>query len=242
VFALNNAHVGGDCPFGAAVTLQGAPLPVGYTYKVEVTPEGSSVPTPVLTELTLTKSDGTTYKLNADPTTQRFAYQNFADNVNGLLAHWDSAGDARWIVKLSTYDPGGTLTGSDSQLIQLDNTGPSATIDITTGTGNCGKFPTGAVIGGSFVARDLHLLSYSIGVKPPGLNDPGEAITVPSSGTVNTAVSGDAWSLDTAGMVNCGYVVELVVTDRTIVASQSQGWQNSASVGFCLEAAPEVNG
>jgi hypothetical protein len=64
---------------------------------------------------------------------------------------------------------------------------------------------------------------------------------MPSSGTVNTAITGDTWSLDTAGMVDCGYVVELVVRDRTIVASQSQGWRNSDSAGFCLEAPPDGN-
>jgi len=44
VFALNNSAVGADCPFGAAVTLQGAPLPAGFTYKVEVQPELGGVP------------------------------------------------------------------------------------------------------------------------------------------------------------------------------------------------------
>jgi hypothetical protein len=36
-------------------------------------------------------------------------------------------------------------------------------------------------------------------------------------------------------------VVELVVRDRTIVASQSQGWYAVDSVGFCLEAASDGN-
>ena len=75
-----------------------------------------------------------------------------------------------------------------------------------------------------------------IGIKPPGVNDPGEAITTPSSGTANTAIAGDAWSLDTTGMTSCGYIAEVVVSDRTIVARQSQGWHASWSVGFCLEA------
>lgn len=238
VFALNNAAVGPDCPFGAAVTLQGAPLPAGYSYKVEVQPEGGGVPAPVLTELTLTRADGTTWKHNANPVTQRFAYVPFTDNVNALLAHWDSSGNARWIVTLSTYDAGGVKTGEDSQLIQLDNQAPSADIDITSGTGNCGKFPSGSTITGTFVARDDHLLEWSIGIKPPGINDPGEGITTPSSGTVNTAVAGDPWSLDTTGMKGCGYIAEVVVRDRTIVASQSQGWYASASVGFCLEEDP----
>ncbi|HSW08933.1 hypothetical protein, partial [Aquabacterium sp.] len=235
VFALNNAAVGGDCPFGAAVTLQGAPLPAGYSYKVEVQPEGGGIPAPVLTELTLTRADGTTHQHNANPVTQRFAYLPFEQNVISLLGHWDSSGDARWIVTLSAYDPGGSLISTDSQLIQLDNTAPQADIDITTGTGNCGKFASGTAIGGTFVARDAHLLSWSIGIKPPGINDPGEAITTPSAGSVNTALTGDAWSLDTTGMKGCGYVAEVVVRDRTIVASQGQGWHASASVGFCLE-------
>ena len=237
VFATNNAAVGGDCPFGAAVTLQGAPLTAGYTYKVEVQPEGSAVRTPVLTELTLTRGDGSTYKHNANTVTQRFDYVPFGNNVNGLLAHWNSSGNDRWIVTLSAYDPGGTKVSEDSQLIQLDNTGPTVDIDITSGTGNCGKFPNGSTITGTFVARDLHMLDWTIRVMPPGINDPGEAVTSPSDGTVNTSVSGDAWTLDTTGMVACGYVVEVVARDRTIVGSQSQGWHSPWSVGFCLEKA-----
>jgi hypothetical protein len=240
VFALNNTAVGADCPFGAAVTLQGAPLPLGYSYKVEVRPEVGGVSAPVLTELTLTRDDGTTYKHNANPVTQRFSYQAFENNVNGLLAHWDSSGDERWIVTLSAYDPGGALISVDSQLIQLDNTAPTADIDITSGSGNCGKFPSGSILSGTFVARDDHLLSWSIGIKPTGINDPGEGITTPSAGFLNTAVAGDVWTLDTTGMKGCGYVAEIVVRDRTIVASQSQGWYGVADVGFCLEEVPVI--
>ncbi len=240
VFALNNVAVGPDCPFGAAVTVQGAPLPAGYSYKLEVQPESGGVPAPVLTELTLTRADGSTWKHNAHPVTQRFAYVDFSDNVNALLAHWDSSGNARWTVTLSTYDIGGVKIGEDSQLIQLDNTAPDADIDITTGSGNCGKFMSGTTIMGTFVASDLHLLAWSIGIKPPGLNDPGEGITSPHSGSVNTAITGDVWSLDTSGMKGCGYIAEVVVRDRTIVASQAQGWIGSASVGFCLEEPVEV--
>jgi hypothetical protein len=151
------------------------------------------------------------------------------------MGHWDSTGDARWIVTLTAYDPGGTAISVDSQLIQLDNTLPEADIAITSGTGNCGKFASGSTITGTFVARDLHLLGWSIGIKPPGINDPGEGITAPPSGSSNTTVGGDTWSLDTTGMKGCGYIAEVVVTDRTIVASQSKGWQRAWSVGFCLE-------
>jgi len=98
--------------------------------------------------LTLTRADGTTWKHNANPLTQRFNYVSFNDNVNGLMAHWNSSGNERWIVTLSTYDAGGTKTGEDSQLIQLDNKHPTPN-RITSGTGNCGKFPAGDTITGT---------------------------------------------------------------------------------------------
>lgn len=242
VFALNNIAVGADAPFGGLVTVQGAPLPAGYSYKVEVTKEGSGVPVPVLTELTLTRSDGTTHQHDPDPLTQRFAYLPFTDNVNALLAIWSSGGEDRWSVKLSAFDAGGVLISTDSQLIQLDNTRPEVQIAITSGTGNCGKFASGSLISGSFSATDLRIASWSIGVKPPGINDPGEALvslTPPplfttASGSSNEA--GTAWFLDTTGMMACGYIVEINAVDHTIVHSQSQGWwAQPASAGFCIE-------
>jgi hypothetical protein len=59
---------------------------------------------------------------------------------------------------------------------------------------------------------------------------------VPSAGTINTAVApGDPWSLDTSGMLPCGYVIRVVAVDRAIVNSQSIGHHSSDSAGFCLE-------
>jgi len=48
------------------------------------------------------------------------------------------------------------------------------------------------------------------------------------------------WTLDTAGMAPCGYVVHLWTEDRTIVNGGYIGWGNSADVGFCLEAPPSA--
>ena len=173
VFATNNLPpdaLGRTCPFGARVSAQGAPIN-GYDYVVEVSPDGF-VWTPVLTDLVVTVQFGTVSVHKANPITKRFSYLDFTSNVNGLLAKWDSAGDALWYVRLSVFDGGGTLQGSDTHLIQLDNTGPDASITITTGTGNCGKFPVGTALAGTFVARDLYLGSYSLGVAP-AVNPPG---------------------------------------------------------------------
>ena len=44
---------GRPCPFGGRVSVQGAPL-IGHSYKVEVIPEGSVVPVPVVHDLVVT--------------------------------------------------------------------------------------------------------------------------------------------------------------------------------------------
>jgi hypothetical protein len=231
---LNTAD-GRPCPFAGRVTVQGAPL-LNCTYKVEVTPAGGGAPTAVVTNLTVTRQDGTTFVHSADLLTLRFTYLPFTENINSLLAEWDSTGDALWQVKLSTYDGAGNFIGQDTQLIQLDNTGPEAKITITTGPGDCGKFPVGTQLSGKFVARDTYLSSYSLGVAP-AVNPPGVGVPSPSSGLVNTAVApGDTWSLDTTGMRACGYVISVVATDRAIVNSQSVGHAASDSAGFCLDA------
>jgi hypothetical protein len=241
VFATNNLppdSLGRPCPFAARVTVQGAPL-LGHRYKVEVTPAGGGAPTPVVTNLVLTRFDGTTHIHQADPLTHRFDYLPFTENVNSVLAQWNSTGDAQWEVKLSTYDAANNLVGTDTHLIQLDNTGPQASISITTGTGDCGKFDIGTLLSGNFVARDDYLASYSLGVEP-AVNPAGVGVPSPSSGLVNTApVPGDVWTLDTTGMQPCGYIIRVVASDRAIVNSQAVGHHASDSAGFCLEEPEE---
>ena len=193
VFATNNLppdSLGRPCPFAGRVTVQGAPL-LGHSYLVEVTPVDSlgnpiGAPAPVVTNLVLTRFDGTTHVHTANPVTHRFTYLDFTQNVNSVLAQWDSAGDDKWQVKLSTFDGGGTLVGTDTHLVQLDNTAPDVAITITTGLGDCGKFDVGLVLSGTFVARDDYLGSYSLGVEP-AVNPAGVGVPVPSSGLANTA-------------------------------------------------------
>jgi hypothetical protein len=120
-------------------------------------------------------------------------------------------------------------------LIQLDNTAPEVSIEITSGAGNCGKFAPGAVLSGTFVARDDYLSHYALGVEP-AINPPGVGVPVPSGGSVNTAIApGDPWTLDTTGMMPCGYIIRVVAVDRAILNSQSVGHHSPDSAGFCLD-------
>ncbi len=237
VFATNNLapdSLGRACSFGGRVSVQGAPI-AGYSYKVEVTPASGGAPVPVVTDLVLTRNDGTPLDHTADVVTGRFDYMPVESNVNGLLAQWDSTGDSKWEVKLSTYDAGGNLAGVDTHLIQLDNTWPDVSIEITSGTGDCGKFHIGETISGNFVARDDNLASYSLRVEP-AVNPAGTSIPVPNSGLVNTAVApGDSWELNTHGMRACGYIIRVTGKDLAIINSQSLGHYKSDSSGFCLE-------
>jgi hypothetical protein len=237
VFATNNLPpdtLGRPCPFAGRVSAQGAPIN-GFEYKLEVS-QDSILWNEVTTDLVVTDQFGFTSFNKANPITKRFKYLDFTQNVNGLLAEWDSSGDALWYVRLSVYDGGGTLQGTDTHLIQLDNTPPDASITITTGPGDCGKFPVGTALGGTFVARDLYLGSYSLGVAP-AVNPAGVGVPIPSAGNINTAPApGDAWSLDTTGMEPCGYIIEVVAVDRAIVDSQSVGHYVTHSAGFCLDA------
>ena len=231
-FATNNMApdvLGRPCPFAGRVTVQGAPV-VGHSYAVEVTSEFGEGPVPVVNKLILTRADGTTYEHTANAL-HRFSYVAFENNINGVLAQWDTAGDARWNVKLSVYNSAGILVGTDTHAIQLDNTGPNADISITVGSGDCGKFTPGTPLSGNFSVSDTYLGSYSIGIEPVIPGNPSTAIPSPNAGFNNTSA---AWNLNTTGMLSCGYIIRVVAVDRAIVNSQGVGHYASDSAGFCL--------
>jgi hypothetical protein len=86
------------------------------------------------------------------------------------------------------------------------------------------------------VARDIHFGAFSLDTTPASLIPPPNEPATATPSTSQTAVApGDAWTLNTAGMVPCGYVVQLWVYDNAIVGS-IPGSHNSAyaDVGFCL--------
>jgi hypothetical protein len=151
-------------------------------------------------------------------------------------AWWDTAGDDLWEVRLEVYDASGaTLLDTATHRIQLDNTGPSAEVEITSGSGNCGKFSPGTSISGTFTARDAHFDSYALNILPD-INPSGTGEPTPPGGTAQTAPSGDSWSLNTTGMKPCGYVVEVRARDRAILNSSHGGHHTRDTEGFCIEA------
>jgi hypothetical protein len=241
IFALNGLPpdaLGRPCPFGGRVVVQG-PQYVGFKYRIQVREVGTLAWSTVTTPLKVTDLIGNVNDQLPDGA-GLFTYLPFTQNIANVLAWWDSPDDDLWEIRLQIFTLGNVLLpGVDTHRVQLDNKGPDAHIQIDTGAGDCGKFPVGTDLSGRFVARDTWFGSFSLSVLP-AINDPGEGVPSPSSGTVQTAVApGDPWTLDTDGMQACGYVIRVDVVDRAIVNSSGPGsvHHNADAAGFCLEEA-----
>jgi hypothetical protein len=235
-FAGNNLladSLGRQCPFGGRVEVQGPEFP-GFKYRIQVRPTAGGIWKNVTTSLWLTRWDGTSY-LSSPDINGFFDYQQYINNIENLLGEWDTTGDDQWFIKLEIADAfGNPIFGAipDIHTLQLDNTAPVAAVHIDSG-GDCGKYAVGAVLKGHFVATDLNFGSFNLYTEPfpgPITRDNGNPSSVPTVGA-----PGDAWTLNTAGMKACGYVVRVDVYDRSIVNS-SWGAHNGtpASTGFCL--------
>ena len=135
---------------------------------------------------------------------------------------------------------------------QLDNSAPvgppafplTMDIHITSGAGDCNDFDQGSDIIGNFIADDLHFGGWSLSTLPNTVSTPSNQPTVVGLAPTDPASSPGGWtwtlhpSPPPAGLVTmkpCGYVVQLQVSDRTIVHSVPYAHNsNHIEVGFCL--------
>ena len=223
-----------QCPFGGQIVIQGAPS-VGSKYRVWVRKVGSPGQTLLSDPILTTDWIGNSVWRNPDAS-GFFTYLDSSQNIDNVLAYWYSSGDEPWYVWLEIADLTDTVFGATPlYLIQLDNTAPTAEIHIDSG-GDCKQFGLGVTIDGHFVARDVHFGAFSLQTLPSTLIPPPNEPVTATPYTSQTAVSpGDVWTLNTTGMIPCGYVVQLWVYDNTMVGS-SPGSHNANhyEVGFCL--------
>lgn len=225
------------CPFGLRVNLKGPTFP-GYQYRVQVKRVSdppaawATVTTPMIFE----RANTTTYTKFPDTIDGYFNYVPFSENVNNLLALWDTnaLADDLWMIKLDIKG----VTGELTHVILLDNTAPMVDIHID-GLGDCKDFEEESTITGMFVARDTNFGSFLLSTLPNTATTPSNS-PIPTTSATQTAVSpGDSWSLNTKApilMKPCGYVVQVEAWDRSILNSASQGNYNRTSVGLCLRA------
>ena len=182
--------------------------------------------------------------------------------VLDVLGRWQTtpAMEGLWDIRLIAKDPNThtLIPGIQTVTVRIDNTAPTAQVAITSATfkgnpipaGDCGKFPVGTILTGTYSSHDpgtlspaadfQHFGSLSLSVIPTGPSH--GAATVPSSRSfpvVPTTGEDGTWTLDTAGMDPCGYVIHMLACDRTNYNSTGNALCMPADVGFCLEAAPK---
>lgn len=186
------------------------------------------------------------------------------------LASWftNAAMEGLWRIRITAKDPSGPFVFPGVQIVRvrIDNTppsgpaGPGATQDeieadpplkITGATLNgnpipandCGKFPVGTIINGTYEVHDpgltslnQHFGSLTLDVIPDG---PANGVDpVPSARAfpaVSTNGESGTWTLDTTKMDPCGYVLRLYAEDRTNYDSRGNHLAMIYDIGFCLE-------
>lgn len=181
--------------------------------------------------------------------------------VQDQLASWstDATMEGLWKIRITAKDmgtvPPTVYAGFQEVRVRIDNTAPTATVEITGATFNgnpvnppfdCGKFLVGTILTGTYEVHDpgtsspnQHFGSLSLDVIPDGPAN-GAAVNPSARSFPVVPTTGEAgnWTLDTAGMDPCGYVIRLVGCDRTIWNSGSVGLCASEDVGLCLEKQP----
>ena len=229
---------GRPCPFGLRVAIKGPAFP-GWYYRLQVKrlSDPATSWTPIKTPLTLEDTTGTVFTPSNPLNVEGFfAYADPNFNAEDILGEWDTTGDELWQVRLelATVPDDAHVVGSVIHRLQLDNTWPEVDINIDSG-GNCKDFNVGTLMNGHFVARDDYLGSFGLGTSPFGA-PAGQLTPIGGSGQTATA-PGDIWSLNTAGMDPCGYVLVVSATDRAILNSGAVGHNVSKAVGFCVRQA-----
>lgn len=224
-----------DCPFGGGVLVHGQWFP-GHKYRIrarEVMNPSHIVTLTQSFQITRwTPGSDTQTPDSTSPADPGYGFFNYANPAlymeNSMLGVWPTSGDALWEIRLEIANNAYAILGATPWYrLQLDNTAPDIDIHIDNG-GDCKGFGKNDVIQGHFVARDAHFGGFSLATLPNTPAIPSNQPVTAWPATSQTPVApGASWSLDLNGppvaMKPCGYVVQLVAYDRTIVGSQSGG-------------------
>ena len=240
--------LGRECPFGGLIIVQGPPV-LGYEYRLWARLKGMPLTEQVVkSPFNVVNWLGVNSTITPNPVTGFVSYMDTLTNMDQVLAQWTPTGDDLWEIRLEMATLGGPVF-TFWYSVQLDNTAPrrkppippfeppevTCEVHIDSG-GDCKDFGSGTVINGHFTARDLNFGAFSLTTLPSSLTPPNPTTATPSTSQTTTFASGgDAWSLNTASMKPCGYVVLLQVWDRSIVNSVPGSHNyNFYDVGFCL--------
>lgn len=254
-------------PFGGRVDIAGKIVNGTSTskYRVVVKPHGAadSAYVPITVEptglkLTLITTPpltiDTNHVVHAD-SDGYYPYEDYASNhfVEGnLLMRWHTgaAEDGQTFdlrVDLSTDGNPANDIHTSPVTVRVDNTAPTATLDIALGTGvDCADFDLGDSFSGNFVATDEHFRRFWFSILPPGpangvLPSPssGRSVFLPGGTYADPGEPAGTYTVDTMGMNPCGYSLSIWVESRTNVNSGTARHRSLDSVGFCVRQPQE---
>jgi hypothetical protein len=264
--SVGSLFVADDAPFGGTTLLKGdvfnlPPGPLEYRIMIQGPSDAAprAVNTPFDVDVTTFPSViPVTQTLNAvDDWYPYLAASPLVSVTGGLLGALKGLENGFTTVYLEFRQPfGPVLATTAPKGFMVDNTGPAADVEITSGAGNCGKFGVGEVISGTYAMTGDHAGSLRIHVTPlpeaaggtmvitsaapgaffaPPFAGGSSSVSISYAGlSLNTDGASGTWELDTTGMDPCGYNVRIYVEDRTIVSSGSNHWNATDIEGFCL--------
>lgn len=230
-----------SCPFAGTVSLHGPldPALAGTQYRIWVrnlTTGGAA--TPLTSAFYVVNQFGVGSYQNPGAMGWT-SYPDWHTNTTGMLGFFTPGGDDLWEVQLEI-----SVTGIvDTTRVQMDNTlnnflnpsDPEDEADLQLFTMGACRLPKGP-LNGSFIARDKHFYSWSIGViGGPDPTVPPTPLTVGISPSTETSTAGEAFTIDLSALKPCGYVVQLGITDRAVVNSAWFGRTTYVNKGVCLE-------
>ena len=249
-------------------TLIGVPQVLGDPFGITITQQLGGGPV-TSTNFTQTATGGYFTYQNATPDPTQ-GWRNISpDGLLAVWNSLGSTGT--WLISITAVDPvthtnypaGSivcTLDGTTRQgvVIDLDQMAPVTDLEITGympgGVGpcqpavNCQTFTVGDVICGTYSVTDEHLGSFSLSEEPfpapSAFTIDGAAINGLSYPNPSLPLSGTksgTWTFNTAGLPACGYTIQLLSGDRTIVSCYTNWENNNAFKGFCLKA-PAASG
>ncbi|PMD33352.1 hypothetical protein L207DRAFT_608084 [Hyaloscypha variabilis F] len=225
--------------------------PSEYQYRIVYRPFGSTLqPNPVLNEIIVTQSypvssSSSSYSQEYYPLNAQgyFNYLPGLCNHENILGWWQPPTPGLYQIRLeiatqtSSTPPSYKTEGyTDWYNIQVNIPNPTGTF-IPTDEPVCGTFPKGSILTGTLTAQATYFASYSayvINGDIPIVIESGTVPPVPNPG-FEPINSPEPWSWNSAGAPPCGYVAQLVVSDRTIMDSVN-AYQSVtvATFGFCV--------
>lgn len=222
-FAYNGNAVPTGAPFGGKIVINGPSFP-GHKYRIKVTNLNTgtvSYPNDTFTVVGFKNTfPFVQYTNQSVDANGYYTYLTHDKNTLNVLARFTPGTNDRLLVELEIKN----VIGSFSQTIQMDNTKPKIELSVDD-NGDCTFYKKGDTITGHYYVSDQYIRQWRF----------NNTWTGAISGTANTnPLPGNAFSIPTGtNAYPCG-AVTLWAEDKTIVNSQSVGYESWTSYNLCL--------